>query len=370
VWAAAHFPELGAADVRTRFLIAQKDPTMSYKRILIGLLVLVYPLASVGTAAHARAKHQHHLFPVTMKDDTGYKTTFKRSPRRIVTLDPRDTETVFALGLAKRLKADGGQYVEGAACCDQAFAYPRQWPSPWGRNYPVRAKKLTHIEGGYDAAHPFDIELVEKEHPGLVIVLDSDQTGIQQMRSVGLKVVVLNPRNLRQITHDIRLVGRITGHIKKARLVVHNIDKRYEKVAHRLRRVNRRPRVFYELDDTTGTPYTACHGSFIDDMLKRAKATNVAHNVGPCPRSDPYPQMSTEALIKANPQIILLGDSDYGVTPAQVRARSGWNAISAVKHNRIYTLDDDLVSRAGPREVVGLERVASIIHPRRKHRKN
>src|ERR1019366_8183242 len=103
------------------------------------------------------------------------------------------------------------------------------------------------------------------------------------------------------------------------------------------------PRVFYEIDDSSGSPYTACAGSFIDQMLSLAKASNVAHNVEPCPKIDPYPQMSTEAMIKSNPQDILLGDSNYGVTATQVKARNGWNLIDAVKHNRIYAFDDDLV---------------------------
>jgi iron complex transport system substrate-binding protein len=134
-------------------------------------------------------------------------------------------------------------------------------------------------------------------------------------------------------------------------------------VKKRLASIHSRPRVFYEIDDSTGSPYTACAGSFIDQMLSLAKAVNVAHNVQPCPKADPYPQMSTEALIRQNPQDILLGDSNYGTTAAQVRARSGWSVIDAVKHNRIYAFDDDLVSRAGPREIIGLERVAKILNP-------
>ncbi len=337
------------------------------------LRLITLPIAFLGVlapaafhlpnAARAHAKSAA-LFPVTIRDDTGYKTTIPRKPKRIISLDPRDTETLFALDLEKRVVADGGKEVEFAACCKKRFRYPAQWPSPWGRNYPMKAPRLPHIEGGYDAAHPFDIELVEKKRPNLVVSLNSDQQGIDKMRQVGLKVVVLDPHTFAQIEHDIKLIGRITGNIGEARTVLRNIAGRYHRLLKQLSGIHRRPRVFYEIDDSSGTPYTACAGSFIDQMLTQDKAVNVAHNVTPCPAADPYPQMSTEALVKANPQVILLGDSNYGVTPAQVRARSGWQTISAVRHNRIYRFDDDLVSRAGPREIIGMEKVARLIHPK------
>jgi iron complex transport system substrate-binding protein len=43
--------------------------------------------------------------------------------------------------------------------------------------------------------------------------------------------------------------------------------------------------------------------------------------------------------------------------------RTGWSNISAVVNERIYTIDDNLVSRPGPRLVDGLEQLASLLHP-------
>lgn len=337
--------------------------------LVLGSIVLFSIPAIGGLSVHAAIpspahRPAHRLFPVTIRDDTGVKVTIPRRPRRLISLDPRDTETLFALDLANRIVADGGKEVEGAACCKSRFRYPQQWPSRWGVNYPSLSRKLPHIEGGYDAAHPFDVELVEQKHPDLVLSLNSDESAIQKMRSLGLKVVVLDPHTLAQVEHDIRLVGRITGNVEEASAVLGNISVRLRRLERRLQTVRWRPRVFYEIDDSTGTPYTACAGSFIDEMLSLAKAENVAHRVSPCPKSDPYPQMQTEALVQANPQFILLGDSNYGVTAAQVRVRNGWQTIDAVKHNRIFTFDDDLVSRAGPREIVGLEAVARLLHPK------
>ena len=339
-----------------------------YMRVVAAILMTLGLLGTAyGVSAHGipygSSRHQKPLFPVTIRDDTGAVVTIAKRPDRLISLDPRDTETLFALNLERRIVADGGKADEGAFCCVKRFSYPKQWPSPWGADYPSRAKKLAHIEGGYDPAHPFDVELVVKKRPDLVLSLNSDESAIQKMRSLGLKVVVLDPHTFAGIEHDIKLVGRITGQVNQATVVLRAITGRFRTLKKRLAPVHSRPRVFYEIDDSSGSPYTACAGSFIDQMLSQAKAVNVAHNVQPCPKADPYPQMSTEALIKQNPQYILLGDSNYGTTAGQVKARNGWSLIDAVKHNRIYAFDDDLVSRAGPREIIGLEHVAKILHP-------
>jgi len=68
-------------------------------------------------------------------------------------------------------------------------------------------------------------------------------------------------------------------------------------------------------------------------------------------------------LVRLDPQIILLGDAAYGTSAADVKARGGWETISAVKSGKIYPFDDELISRAGPRIVVGIKALAKDIHP-------
>ena len=73
--------------------------------------------------------------------------------------------------------------------------------------------------------------------------------------------------------------------------------------------------------------------------------------------------MSQEAILAANPDIIILGDSAYGVTPESIAERPGWDQINAVKNNRVVPFDDDLISLPGPRLVDGLEALSKIINP-------
>jgi iron complex transport system substrate-binding protein len=70
-----------------------------------------------------------------------------------------------------------------------------------------------------------------------------------------------------------------------------------------------------------------------------------------------------EKLIEADPDLILLGDAAYGVTAAQVKKRTGWNVMSAVKNGAIRPVDDLIVTRPGPRLVEGLRELAKAVHP-------
>jgi iron complex transport system substrate-binding protein len=332
------------------------------RRLLVALILLA-PILAIPTTVGARSPHSPKSFPVTIVDDTHHSVTITARPARIVSLDPRDTETLFALGMEKRVVADGSQYVEGAAGISTDFTYPAQWPSRWGRDYPVKAKTLPHIEGGFGQT-PFNLELVESLHPDLVFSLNSDAPTLQKMRDLGLKVVVLDPANLNGIYHDISLVGAVTGARKQAKVVVAAIKRQIKSVRARLASVHTTPSVYYEIDATNPTePYTAGAGTFIDEAIHIAKGANVGDAVTTCSGTTCYPQLSLEALVKLDPQVIELGDAAYGETPGKVKARSGWESIAAVKNGRVYPFDDSLISRAGPRIAIGITKLARSIHP-------
>jgi iron complex transport system substrate-binding protein len=96
----------------------------------------------------------------------------------------------------------------------------------------------------------------------------------------------------------------------------------------------------------------------VDSLITIAGGSNIAAGI-----SNSQPQLSAARIIRANPQFILLGDAAYGVTPSSVAGRPGWKVISAVGKHRVFAFDDNLVSRPGPRIVLGLERLAHLLHP-------
>ncbi len=340
------------------------------KRFLLACLFFAMPLSAHGSAL-ASSNHHASLFPITIVDDHGNHIRITRMPRRIVSLDPRDTETLFALDLQSRVVGDGGKFDEGAAGIVNAagkprdFRFPTEWPSKWGRNYPIRSLQLTHVEGGC-CGTPFNLETIESLQPDLVIgpYSATEVPTFQKMRDLGLKVLILDPSTVKGILHDLQIVGRATGAEKQAATVTATMESELHSLDNRLAGVHTRPRVYYEIDASDpAEPYTAGPGTFIDEAIARAKGRNVADSVTSCAGTLCYPQFSLESLVQLDPQVIVLGDAAYGTKPTDVQARPGWQTIAAVQTGKIYPFDDSLISRAGPRIVVGLTQLARLIHP-------
>lgn len=335
-------------------------------RLISLIFTLGFALSMFASTSHA-AGHQtkHSSFPITITDDHGNKIRLNRAPTRIVSLDPRDTETLFAVGAEKLVVADSSQYVEGAAGMSTSFKYPSQWPSQWGKNYPTLSKQLPHIEGGCCGTH-FDVERLTSLRPDVVLAPYSktELPTFGQMRDLGMKVVILDPSNLEGIFHDISLVGAITGNSGKASRVVTEMRSQLRAVKAGLKRAHGTPRVYYEIDATNPTqPFTAGPGTFIDEAIHISGGKNVADSATTCSGTLCYPQFSLEALVRLNPQVILLGDAAYGTSPSDVKSRGGWETISAVKSGKIYRYNDELISRAGPRIIIGIRAMAMLIHP-------
>lgn len=74
-------------------------------------------------------------------------------------------------------------------------------------------------------------------------------------------------------------------------------------------------------------------------------------------------QISVEFLIEADPETIVLGDANYGVTPESLSERDGWGDLSAVVNGAILSVDSDIVSRPAPRIIDALEILAQFLHP-------
>jgi iron complex transport system substrate-binding protein len=103
-------------------------------------------------------------------------------------------------------------------------------------------------------------------------------------------------------------------------------------------------------------PWTPGKATYIDELVTLAGGVNIGSAAG-----EGWVQMSQEAILAANPDVILLGDAAYGITAELVSQRTGWNVINAIQNNRVIPFDDNLVSRPGPRLVDGLEKLAEII---------
>ena len=270
---------------------------------------------------------------VTLTDDTGTVVEITGPVERIVSLAPSNTEIAFALGLGDRL-------VGVTDFCD----------------FPTEALEIEKI-GGVEP----NIEQIFALEPDLVLAIggEPDPASISQLRDLGVTVLVLKPADLDSLYHDIELVGKAAGAEQVAADLVAEMRETVTAVTSVAAEVPERPLVFYELDGTDPSrPWTAGSGSWHDAFLEMVGATNLAGD-----QEFAWVQLNAEEIVAQDPDIIILGDAAWGVTPESVAERPGWDVIAAVQNGRIHPIDDNLISRPGPRVVDGIEQLAQLIHP-------
>jgi iron complex transport system substrate-binding protein len=271
-------------------------------------------------------------FPVTIVDDEGTETVLETLPERIVSLSPANTEIVFTLGAGDRLV--GGTDFD---------------------DYPPEAAALPDVATFTGVV----MEQVVGLQPDLVLAAGNDFTpddDIARMRELGLPVVVVYAESVDEVLADIELIGRAIGEADAATSITGSMADRLEEVSTAAEAMGSRPRTFYQLGSEPEI-YGPAPDSFIADMIELAGGT-------PITTSDPAVfSIPLETLISADPEVIVVGDANYGVCPADVMSRPGWSGITAVKEGAVRAVDDIPVTRPGPRLAEGLASLARAIHP-------
>ncbi|MDA0256727.1 MAG: ABC transporter substrate-binding protein, partial [Chloroflexi bacterium] len=268
-------------------------------------------------------------FPVTIVGSDGHSITLDRAPTRIVSHSPGATESLFAIGAGEQVVAT-----------DEFSDYPPAVSSLERVSYtdpdPERALALA---------------------PDLVILAEQQQQQVEQFRQLGLPVLFARePDSVEGVFDSILMLGRATGHEPAAQALVSDMQRRIGVVAARIADVERGPTVFYELTDDL---YTAAPDTFIGGMLALLRAENVAAGA-----ASPFPQLTAEAVLAADPQVVLLADGEW-VSVESVAQRPGWAGVAAVTSGRIYPINPDLGNRPGPRIVDAIEQMARAIYPER-----
>jgi iron complex transport system substrate-binding protein len=272
---------------------------------------------------------------MTFTDDLGNTIELTGYPGKIISLSPSTTEILFAIG--------AGEQVVGR---DEFSVYPEA------------ALEVTSVGAMWDELPSEAILALE---PDLVVaaqIISEDQ--VAALRDLGLNVYwQANPTSYEELWENLRDFGRLTGHEAETETLITDLEARVKAVQDKTASVSDRPSVFYELDATDpSNPWTAGSGTFIDYIIAQAGGTNAASAL-----QGDYAQLSSEQLIAVDPEVILLADALYGVTPESVAARPGWDVITAVKENALYPIDPNMMSVPGPRLVDALEETARLLHP-------
>jgi iron complex transport system substrate-binding protein len=268
-------------------------------------------------------------------DQAGKVVRIEEEPEKIVSLAPSNTEIVYALGLQDKLSGV-------TKYCD----------------YPETAQQKPKIGGFSDV----DIEQVVAMEPDLVLAANMHRDEVTpELERLGITVLTIDPKTMDDVLLAIDLVGIAMGHREAAASVTAEMGNRIEAVTSKTAGLSdaQKVRVLYILWHDplrTVTSVTRIH-----EMITKAGGINIAADL----ESD-YPIINLEAVLTADPQVIIAG-SGHGSgddVPFQFALTEPRLAgVEARLHDRIYEIDADLTSRAGPRIVLGLEKLAEFIHP-------
>jgi iron complex transport system substrate-binding protein len=281
---------------------------------------------SVALAAPSRAP-----FPVTLRDALGRRVTVRAVPSRIVSLAPAMTEILFALGLDR-------QIVGVTQYC----------------NYPAAARSKARVGGIVNPS----VERVLAQQPQLVLGMRlNPKPVLSALVKAGVPTYAAEPRSVADVMRTIAAIGALTGRRAAAARLVARLESRLRAVESRVRGLPRPSAIMVYQEAPL---WVAGAATFPDEAIRLAGGRNAASDI------KGYKQYDVEMLLARDPQVIFLTSMDSRNHAARVQAfaeRPSMRKLSAVRRGRVFMVNADLVDRAGPRIVAGIEQIAARLHP-------
>jgi iron complex transport system substrate-binding protein len=299
--------------------------------ILAGALI---PVTASSTSSPSDTKQS-----LEITDDHGRMITIADTPERVISLAPSATEILFALGV-------GDKVVGVTDYCD----YPEE----------LLDKIETGIVQKVGAPFPgFNLETIVDLEPDVVFAIGATVPDyVYDLDELGIPAIVLNAEDIDGIFHDIELVGEVSGKEEEAEALVAGLGDDMDETVSKVSAASVVRAVFYGVDvSDPALLWTAGNGTFIDALINLAGGVNIAGDL------EGWPTYNLEDLVDTNPDVIVLGGANWGVSAEEVASRPVWQDLDAVKNQRIYAIDDTTLVRPGPRIAEGLELLATLIHP-------
>lgn len=267
------------------------------------------------------------IYPLKLKDVTGTEVVIDKTPERVVSISPSETEAIFAIG--------AGSKVVGV---DK------------NSNYPEEVKKLPQT-----GDTKTNLEALLAMKPDLVIANNGVQAKVvEQLRTMNVKVYSSDPKTLDEVMAKIEVFGTIMNQQEGAKKVTDKMRQEKQKVVDAVKNAPKK-KVYMEFSPG----WTVGDGEFMNELLLLAGGENVASGNKGWFQADP------EKIIKANPDVILYAkDAAMGnLIYDELKKRPGFEQISAMKNNKLFAIESDLVSRVGPRLTQALIEMGKAIHP-------
>lgn len=269
---------------------------------------------------------------VTVKDDAGNAVTVQKPAMRVISLAPHITELLFAAG--------GGSHVVGVVSYS---------------DFPEEAKKIQQVGSNRE----LDLERIIALKPDLVVVWrhGSSERQIDVIKQLGVPMFHSEPQKLEDIADNVAKLGQLMGTDAVAAPAAADLRKRIGTL--RSRYANRPVvRTFYQVWDKP--LYTLNGKQIVSDALRLCGGENIFAKLNVT-----APVVSIEGVLQENPEAIFgTAEKNYG----GVSLWKPYPNLMAVRNDNLFTIDGNLVNRAGPRMIAGAEQLCEKLEIARQHR--
>ncbi|PRR81620.1 ABC transporter substrate-binding protein [Clostridium vincentii] len=280
------------------------------------------------SSSNTKSEAVQTVYPYTFTDSKGDEIVIESEPKKIISIAPSVTELIYALG-------KGDELLGRTDYCD----YPEE---------------VADVESIGSLTDP-NIEKIIELQPDIVIASTHFKDDVaKKLQDLGIKIVVLkDSKSIDGSYESINKLGQMLNAQDKAEDVVDSSKKKIEEIKEKVEGAET-PKAYYVVGFGKSGDFTATGDTFISEMLSIAGAKNIAQDATGW-------KYSLEKIIENDPEYIII--SKKSGMKDQFMTTDGYKELSAVKNDKVFEIDDDLVNRQGPRIADGVEALAKIIHP-------
>lgn len=268
------------------------------------------------------------VYPLRIVDSYDNEVVLNELPKKVISIAPSITETIFALGVENRI-------IGRTSFCD----------------FPLEVENIEII----GSMRSPNIEKIIELQPDLIIASTHFENEVyDKFIELGINILVLDPRNSFDGVYDmIEKLGQVFNVTQDANVLISEMKLRVDQVMNKVKD-QPKPIVYYVVGFGEHGDFTAGGGTFISDMIEMVGGINAAKDVEGW-------KYNIERLIEQDPDILIV--SKYNDFKEGIILANGYNELTAIKEGRLFEIDNNTLDRQGPRLVLGLEELAKIIHP-------
>lgn len=265
---------------------------------------------------------------LTIIDSLNREVVLQNEPRRVVSLAPNITESIYYLEGLEKL-------IARTDFCD----------------YPISVKEIDSIGTLYNP----NIEKIVELNPDLILASTHfDSEILERFEEVGLSVVILlEEGSFDGLYKNLNILGKILNRERESLELVDSIITRVNRVKDIVKDL-KRPSVYYVIGYGEYGEFTAGGDTFISEIIELAGGDNIA-------KESKGWNFTLEKIVEKNPDIFIC--SKYNNAKEGISSSNGYKELESIKAGRIFEIDNNTIDRHGPRIIDGLETIANILHP-------